>query len=43
MKRTNWIDISYWSYYPDGVSGGLLCGLQMPPGGKNYIEVKDDA
>lgn len=34
MKRTNWIDISYWHYYPDGMSGGILCGLSMPPGRK---------
>lgn len=34
MKRTNWIDISYWHYYPDGMSGGTLCGLSMPPGRK---------
>ena len=34
MKRTNWIDLSYWHYYPDGLSGGILCGLFMPPGRK---------
>lgn len=34
MKRTNWIDINYWHYYPDGLSGGILCGLFMPPGRK---------
>lgn len=32
MKRTNWIDISYWHYYPDGMSEGILCGLSMSPG-----------
>lgn len=34
MKRTNWIDISYWHYFPDGLSGGILYGLSMPPGSK---------
>lgn len=34
MKRTNWIDINYWHYYPDGLSGGILYGLFMPPGRK---------
>ena len=44
MKRTNWIDFSYWHYYPDGSSGGILCGLFMPPGTKlNQETNKDDA
>lgn len=43
MKRTRRINISYLHYFPAGVSGGLLCGLQMPPGGKTRIEVEDDA
>lgn len=43
MKRTNWLDISYWHYYPDGLSGGILCGLFMPPGRKMKKIYKDDA
>lgn len=43
MKRTRRIHIGYLHYYPAGVSGGFLCGLPMPPGGKKQIDEKDDA
>lgn len=32
MKRTNLIVTRYHHYYPDGLSGGVLHGLFMPPG-----------
>lgn len=37
MKRTNLIVIRYHHYYPDGLSGGVLYGLFMPPGNKTTI------
>lgn len=38
MKRTNLIVIRYQRYYPDGLSGGVLYGLFMPPGNKTKIK-----
>ena len=34
MKRTNLSVTRYHYYYPDGLSGGILYGLFMPPGRK---------